>query len=100
VIENKTHKVDIFLEYQWTIREGYDRTFLEIPRSVKMGEFICPQTEVEWTPKNVNGYLTYVDKDENKHPFVRSGNYMQSNRAIAQTKQVEPVQANDNDLDW
>jgi len=82
-----TRPVDVFLEYQWNIKEGQDRTYLEIPKNMKGGRFLCPSvTPVgAFTAVTDNG-LKYVDNANNEHPFDRSQNYMESNKANLQTE--------------
>ena len=90
--------VDGFLEYQWNISDGQDRTFLELPKNMKGGRFLCPSVtpvgswtaENDWIEKDENGKeihksgFRYVDNAGNVHPFQRSKNYMESNKAIQQ----------------
>lgn len=86
--------VDGFLEYQWSIREGSDRTFLELPGNCKGGRVLVPaQAPVgKWTEvRSEEEGLHYVDDAGNKHPFSRNENYMKSNRAIPQGAGYENV---------
>lgn len=94
----KTKNVDIFLEYQWTISDTADRTYLQLPKNMKGGYFLNPGTtgnwveENEWVEKNEKGeeklckglrYTLETDKNQ-VHKFVRNQNYMESNKAIQQ----------------
>jgi hypothetical protein len=81
----KTVPVDIFLEYQWSISEGQNRTFLQLPSNLKGGRFICPHVEGEFKEtKNEKGEMIYVSKEGEQHPFIRSKSFMESNKAIKQ----------------
>lgn len=90
--------IDGFLEYQWQIADDQDRTYLELPKNMKGGYFLLPSVKPNgaWNPENtwtetdedgneksLNG-LRYVDGAGNVHGFVRSQNYMESNKANQQ----------------
>lgn len=103
----KTKKLDIFMQYQWSIRQGQNRTFLEIPNSMKNGKWLQaaqepqagPNGPAEWKEvkkelaglaDNDQNALYYVDGAGNRHNFSRHGRYMKSNLAIQQkTKEAE-----------
>lgn len=82
-----TRPVDVFLEYQWNIKGDNDRTFLQLPANMKGGRFLSPAVTPNvgtWTEvRDANG-LHYVDDAGNKHPFDRSANYMEGNKANQQ----------------
>ena len=97
----KTIKLDIFMQYQWSIRAGQNRTFLEIPNSMKNGKWLCPAQipqagangPAEWkeVKKDIVGLadndanaLYYMDGAGNRHPFSRYGRYMKGNLANQQ----------------
>lgn len=91
--------VDVFLEYQWNISKDQTRTFLQIPRNMKGGRFLCPsiapqgswEEEREWVDekgKEVKG-LRYKDKGGNIHPFTRSQNFMESPKAYLQDEEAQ-----------
>jgi len=76
--------VDIFLEYQWDISDGETRKYLQLPKNMKGGRFICQSlTPVggEWTAQNVKSGLIYTDSKNTEHPFERSADYMESKKA-------------------
>ena len=86
-------KLDIFMQYQWQIRAGQNRTYLEIPQSMKNGKWLCPAvTPVgEWKEvrkkdpsDNDQKALIYVDDANNIHPFTRYGRYVNGNLANQQ----------------
>lgn len=97
--------LDVCLQYQWNIPTGKDRTYLELPKNMKGGYFLVPHQEPkgEWVEQtewdetvNVEGTetnitkkgLRYVDSEDDKniHPFIRNENFMDSNKAVQQTK--------------
>lgn len=86
-------KLDIFMQYQWQVRAGQNRTFLEIPQSMKNGKWLCPAiTPVgEWKEvrkkdpsDNDQKALVYVDDAGNQHLFTRYGRYMNGSLANIQ----------------
>jgi hypothetical protein len=86
-------KLDIFMQYQWQIRSGQNRTFLEIPSSMKNGKWLCVAVPPvgEWKEvrkkdpsDNDQKALTYVDEAGNVHPFTRYGRYVNGNLANQQ----------------
>lgn len=96
-------KLDIFMQYQWTIRAGQNRTYLEIPQSMKSGKWLCPaippvggewkEVRKENPSDNDQKALTYVDGAGNYHLFTRYGRYMKSNSANQQ--KTEDAASND-----
>lgn len=90
--------LDIFLEYQWKIGKNADRTYLDIPTSMKGGKWLVPHVPAigEWkavrkdAPEdNDQKALFYFDTgnpdtNNNLHPFTRYGRYMKGNRANQQ----------------
>ena len=88
-----TIPVDSFIEYQWTIGEGNERTFLQLPKNMKGGRFLAPAVAPVgvWEIVNDADGLRYVDQAKNEHPFTRSKNYMESNKAIQQIEGEEPA---------
>ncbi len=90
-----TLPVDVFLEYQWNIGEGNDRTYLQLPKNMKGGRFLSPAVACvgEWTETVDSKGLRYIDKANTEHPFTRGKNYMESNKAIQQIEGEEAVPA-------
>lgn len=97
--------LDVCMQYQWNIPQGKDKTYLELPKNMKSGYFLVPHQEpkgdwveeTEWnetvdvkgTKTNIKKKgLRYIDSEDPKniHPFVRNENFMDSNKAIQQTK--------------
>lgn len=96
--------LDLFLRWSWSIKEGQNTTFLEIPNTMKHGEFIALHTEDNWVEIVNKGakdnetalwYEKYVDDKVLKHPFKRTGWFMNSNYAVRQQKlEEQPVSKN------
>lgn len=93
--------LEVFLQWQWKARKGYERTFLELPSSVKHGPFMVPYQGkgYKWNLKNLEGLdykeinkikiaLSYVNEQGEVHPFTRSGWFMNSNYAQKQGTQT------------
>lgn len=92
--------LDVFLQYQWNIGANANQTYLELPKNLKDGSFITPhiapvgewKEEKSWIEKDATGNeipvkgLRYVDGAGNVHRFHRNTNFMESNKAIKQTK--------------
>ena len=79
--------VDYFLEYQWNISEGQDRTYLTTPKNMKGGEFVVPAVKPagKWTEvRDAEEGLSYIDDNGVKHPFTRNSGYMESHKANQQ----------------
>lgn len=80
-------KVDIFMEYQWSIKGDNDKTYLQVPRNLKGGAWLTEHVPGNFTEDtSEGGKLKYVDSNTGAvHPFVRTANYMQSPKANQQT---------------
>lgn len=78
--------VDAFLEYQWNIAEGQDKTYPELPKNMKGGRFLSPSVKPtgQWNEVINEDGLTYVDDAGNVHPFDRNASFMESNKAVQQ----------------
>lgn len=96
-----TVPLDIFMQYQWKLREGQARTYLEIPNSMKSGKWLIPAVKAvgQWKElrktdfsDNDQNALVYVDDANNIHPFKRYGKYMRSNSAIQQVSETAAAQ--------
>lgn len=93
-----TAKIDVFAHYQATIKNGADKTYLEIPTDLAYGSFLTPSTpNAEWTEKDsfnietpegvvVKKGLAYVNAQGVQHRFVRDEAFLKSKRASQQTK--------------
>lgn len=75
---------DIFLEYEWNIRDGQTRTWPQLPKKMTGGYFLTPTVphagtwNEEYPP---SGGMRYVDQNGKQHPFARTKNYMESPKA-------------------
>ena len=89
----KDIKLDLFAQWQWQMTNENTRTFVNLPRNVKHGKWICkhiaPAGE-KWKESKVNG-LKFIDDNGSVHPFTRSKWFMESNFAKEQKE--------DNDVD-
>lgn len=85
--------VDIFLEYQWNIPDGKDRTYLTLPKNMKGGEFLHAAVTPagKWTEVRTEDGLHYVDDSGVKHPFEKNKSFMESNKAIQQGVGASPA---------
>ena len=63
--------LDVFLQYQYNVKEGKDRTFLEIPTNVKHGTFICKSVEGTFVENRTSSHLRYITSEGVYHPFKR-----------------------------
>lgn len=84
----QTKQCDTFLEYQWQISDGQDRTFLQMPKNMKGGYFFIPQQPVSgaWTEVRDDKGLRYVDAQGNEHPFTRDKNFIESPKGYMQSE--------------
>lgn len=80
--------LDIFLQYQWAIDEGQDRTFLDIPKKMKYGAWLKPARPGKWVEKRIENpadsvreALWYENEKGEKHDFTKTGWFMNSNFA-------------------
>lgn len=86
--------LDIFMQYQWSLKGEQNITYLDIPSKRKHGAFLVKavapvggtwkEVRVENAADNLQDALTYVDGAGNVHPFKRTGWFMNSNFAIQQ----------------
>jgi hypothetical protein len=85
--------LDVFAQYQWGIKTDNKMTYLEFPKKMSYGRWICKEVKPvgSWKTVKINdpetstpNALKYVDDQGNIHPFVRNGWYMNSNFANQQ----------------
>lgn len=92
----KSRPIDIFLEYQWNISDGQDRTYLQLPKNMKGGYFACNAQQGTWTEERTeDGKLTYRNQNGAVHPFDRDKSFMEGNKA---NQQIEGQDNNNNAL--
>lgn len=74
----KTKPVDVFLEWEWQIGEGNTQTFLQLPKNMKGGRFICASVPNNggWKEVRDEKGLRYVDAAGTEHPFTRSVDFI------------------------
>lgn len=85
----KTTPVDVFLNWQYSIRKDQKETYLELPNSMLTGAFLIPAVKPVGVWKEVitdENDLSYVDNAGTTHPFKRSSTFMESPRASRQTE--------------
>lgn len=77
--------LDCFMQYQWSVSQDQNRTYLEFPKNMKHGKWLCPATtatyrkiQVENPADSNRNALYWVTEDGIKHPFTRTGWYMNS----------------------
>jgi hypothetical protein len=93
--------LDIFFNWQWSLKGENTRTFLELPKKMSYGKWLCkaippqasPETkgEPQWKAvvyddptSSMPIALKFVDDAGNVHPFTRNGWYMLQNFAKQQ----------------
>ena len=64
--------VDVLLQYQWTIKGENDKTYLELPKAIKHGIFICKSQGAGFIEERTESHLKYVNADGVTHPFKRN----------------------------
>lgn len=87
-----TTPIDIFLQYQWDIKDGNDKTYLELPKNMKGGRFLSSHVAPKggaWEAVIDEAGMRYVDGEKNEHPFVKSDTFMQSPKAYQQIEGEE-----------
>lgn len=98
--------IDVFLQYQATIKGSSTRTFLELPQKLYYGEFFVSHMGTgfkETRDLNVGDNdiaLKYEKRDGENiilHRFTRTGKFMRSNRAKMQSIE-KPANTNSNSV--
>ena len=86
-IKSKGAEVDVFLQYQWNKSEGNAMTYLELPKNMKDGAFICKPIKPDggiWKEVRDAKGLHYEDGKGNIHRFTREKSYLETPKAIQQ----------------
>lgn len=82
--------LDIFMQYQWQAKGEAKMTYLELPKKMSYGRWLCRSVvpvgkwkEVVFPDPTTSTpvALKYIDDINNVHPFIRNGWFMQSNFA-------------------
>ncbi len=86
--------LDVFLQYQWSIGKNNNRTYLELPSKMKHGKWVVAAVKGNWTRNVVENAsdeireaLSYTNEQGEKHPFTRTGWFMNSNFATQQREE-------------
>ena len=84
-------RLDVFGQYQWRITGENTRTFVNLPKNVKHGRWLCASVvpQGSWKKTDVNGGLAYIDDAGNKHPFERNAWYI--NSAFAHVQKEDTI---------
>lgn len=98
-----TKSLDIFAQYQFNLKGENTQTYVEIPKSLKHGKFLCPSVVPvgdEWKEVRMSepsdlakNALYYKDSAGNIHPFIRTGWFVKSNFANKQKEEVNDLGA-------
>lgn len=74
----KPKELDIFYQYQWKLKPGNKIKFLELPKNMKQGYWICTHIPGEFEEVRDSEGLKFVTESGTEHMFVRSANYLAS----------------------
>lgn len=74
----QTKPVDVFLQYQYQPSGDNDKTYLELPKDVKQGAFICASLGSGFVEDKTETHLRYVKEDGTQHPFKRGEWFLKS----------------------
>lgn len=99
-------KLDIFYQWQWQIKGENKNTFLELPKKMSYGKWLCaavvPSEGSDWKEwkhpdpeASTSIALKYVDGEGNQHPFIRNGWFMLSKFSSQQKQDVSLEGATD-----
>lgn len=78
-------RLDIFMQYQWQIKNEAKQTYLELPKKMNQGKWICREVVPVGKWKEVRATdcddkmpmaLKYVDDANNIHPFIKGGYFV------------------------
>ncbi len=76
---------DVFVQWQYKIRGGKDKTYLELPNNMLSGRWICKHVPGEFTEViSAETGLTYVDPNNQVHPISKSPAFLASKNAEQQ----------------
>lgn len=97
--------LDCFAQYQWQITGENEKTYLDFPKNMKTGRWLCKAVipvdaegqvsswkafAVENPDDSNPNALVYKDEAGNIHPFIRNGWFMNSNFAHQQKLDETP----------
>lgn len=98
----KMRELHVFCQYQWKIREGAERTYLEtVPAEAhSQGAWVTGKVAGDWKmvkdPDNKQEALRFELEDGKRHRFIRDAWFLSSKYATVQKNEetaAEPVQA-------
>jgi hypothetical protein len=88
--------LDIFLQYQWQPSANKSRTYLEIPKKMSYGKWLCPAMAGNWKEmkaenidENTRKALWYVNEEGQEHIFVKNGWFMSGKFSHQQKEDTE-----------
>lgn len=78
--------VDVFLQYQWSIKGDKEVTYLELPKtnSIKHGSWIVAHINADFKQSTTDKGISYLTSEGIKHPFKRSEWFATSNFGVRQ----------------
>lgn len=86
-----TKPLDVFLQWQYQITNENDKTYLEFPKKIQQGKFICAAVAPingEWKMvKTEEDGFYYEDGTKNKHPFFSRSKYFMDSNWFKQQKE-------------
>lgn len=85
-VDYATRPVDVFLQYQYKIGAGNEKTYLEMPNNMMSGKFLVPHLVPKGAWKEVKDSegLKYTDDENNVHIFSRPKSFLTSPNATQQ----------------
>ena len=76
---------DVFLQYQWSLKGDKTKTFLELPKNLKYGYFLAPDSSGQkWNEVKPESNLYYENERGERHIFERAKNFLDSPLAAEQ----------------
>lgn len=76
---------DVFLQYQWSLKGDKTKTFLELPKNLKYGYFLAPDSSGQkWNEVKTESNLYYENERGERHIFERAKNFLDSPLAAEQ----------------
>ena len=70
--------VDVFLCYQWQPKGENTRTYLELPKNVKHGSYICKSQGAGYNQTENTSGISYANEEGSLHPFTRTSWFAES----------------------
>lgn len=96
--------VDVFLQYQWKPSGNNDKTYLELPKNVKQGTFICKSLGEGFKEDRTATHLRYVTAEGLAHTFKRGEWFLNSAYAnqtdLSGGTSAQPVMSTSGESAW